>query len=250
MKNRIEEKGGTAAIYIYDFDNDKCNNILESIILHGRTDGVIMFRVPHLPVKTNIPIVCSSSYYVNEYDSVGHDIHAIMRDSVKFLKKLGHQKIGFIGEYNTICSFEAFKEALTENELSFCQDYIYIVNGRFEAIGIQAAKELINSRKRPTAIITAYDEIAHSLIFELTKNNISVPDDISVMGINNVSSSQYAQIPLTTVDTFSEEQYKMAVDILFDKIVNETTAIRHITVEHQIIERETTKKLRSSNACF
>ena len=53
----------------------------------------------------------------------------------------------------------------------------------------------------------------------------------------------YAQIPLTTVATFSEEQYKMAVDILFDKIVNETTAIRHITVEHQIIERETTKKI-------
>ncbi|MBQ8588032.1 MAG: hypothetical protein IJ454_01435, partial [Clostridia bacterium] len=63
------------------------------------------------------------------------------------------------------------------------------------------------------------------------------------MGINNISTASYAQVPLTTVDTFSEEQYRMAVDILFDKIISGTSAIKHISIEHKIIERASVKKI-------
>ncbi|MBR6523407.1 MAG: LacI family DNA-binding transcriptional regulator [Clostridia bacterium] len=236
IKNEVEAKGGNIAIYVSDFSNEKANNLLKSVIMHSGADGVIMFALPSHEINPNIPIITIGSS-CKEYDSIKCDMNRIINDSVEYLYGLGHKKIGFVGEYNTISATESFKH------ITNCpDDFVYIVNGRFETIGIQAAERIILQKNRPTALICAYDEIAISLIHQLNKNSVRVPDDISVMGINNISSSAYAQIPLTTVDTFSSEQYKIAIDILFDKIINETQIVKHMTIEHKLIERETTKK--------
>ena len=246
LKNEVESKDAFVSIHVYDFDRAKADRILESIILQGVTDGVIMFSEPNLPIKPNIPIVIFSISANENYSSVGHNVAALIDDSVKFLFDLGHKKIGFVGELNTLYTSNSFKLAMIENKLPFDDRFVYIVNGRFEAIGIEASKKIVSQQERPTAIIAAYDEVAMSLIHGLTQNGIKVPDDISVMGINNISSSAYAQIPLTTVETFSEEQYKTAVEILFDKIINETVVIKHITIQHKIIERNTTKYIKET----
>ncbi len=243
LKNHIESKGGNVAIYIYDFDKEKCAKLIESIIVQGATDGLITFSPPTLQSKPDIPIMCICQNPVSNYDTVFSNSYEIINTSVKYLKNLGHNEIGFIGETNTVSAFGEFKDAMAEQGLNYNEKCVYKIEGRFEAIGIKAAQELLSSPVKPTAIITAYDEIAHSLIYELEKNGVKVPEDISVMGIHNVPSSIYTQIQLTTVDTFSEEKYKTAVDILFDKIMNETKAVKHISIEHSIIERETTKHI-------
>ena len=244
IKNEVEARGGYVSVYIYDFDKKKADNLLEYVILQGVADGVITFSVPDLSIKPNIPIVTFHSNAIKNYDSIGCDTNALINDSVKYLSELGHKKIGFVGELNTLSSSNAFKLAMINNHIPFNDGFVYIVNGRFEAIGIEASKKIMLQKNRPTAIIAAYDEVAMSLIHELTRNGINVPDDISVMGINNIPSSTYAKIPLTTVDTFSEEQLKTAVKILFDKIINETTVVKHITIQHKIIKRNTTKCIK------
>lgn len=247
LKNHIEDRGGNVAIYIYDFNREKRVKLIESIIVQGATDGIITFAPPELLSKPDIPIMCIHPYPVSNYDTVFSNSYGIISDSVKYLKNLGHSEIGLIGETNTTSVFAEFQKAMEEHSLKFKEKYVCKIKNRFEAIGIEAAQKLLKLKEKPTAIITAYDEIAHSLIYELEKNGIKVPEDISVMGIHNVPSSIYTQIQLTTVDTFSEEKYKTAVDILFDKIMNETKAVKHISIEHSIIERETTKP-RKDNA--
>ena len=243
LKNHIEAKGGNVAIYIYDFDGNKCERLIESIIVQGATDGIITFTPPTLQSKPDIPIMYICQTPVSNYDTVSSDFYGILNTSVHYLKKLGHKNIGFMGETNTVSAFGNFKNVMEEQGLEYNGEFVYKCEGRFEAIGIEAARKLLNSSLKPTAIITAYDEIAHSLIYELEKNGVKVPEDISVMGIHNVPSSIYTQIQLTTVDTFSEEKYKIAVDILLDKIINDTKAVKHISIEHKIIERETTKHI-------
>lgn len=244
IKNEIESHGGYIAVYIYDFDKNKANKILESIILHGATDGIIMFSEPELAAKPNIPIVVFGKSLNKNYDSINYDVSALLDDMVKYLSTLGHSEIGFVGELYTLNTLKAFKDALKNNGIPVNDEFVYIINGRFETIGIEATKKLTSQQHRPTALIAAYDEVAMSLIHELTKNGIAVPDNISVMGINNISSSAYAQIPLTTVDTFSAELYRTAVEHLFDKIINETTVVKHIIIQHKIVERESTKENR------
>lgn len=241
IKNHVESKGGHIAIYISDFDPQKGTELLESIILHGGTDGVIMFSKPTLSFKPNIPIVCCCNAVDCGCDTIYCDSRAVIEDAVGYLSELGHTKIGYVGEPHTATAAMYFEDAVKQNGLVYEKEYTYIIDARFEQIGHMAALEILKQKNRPTAVVAAYDEVALGLISTLSHNGIRVPEDLSVMGINNIPSGAHAQIPLTSVDTFSEEQYKTAVDILFDKISTESQTVRHITIEPQIVERETTK---------
>lgn len=241
IKNQIESKGGHVAIYISDFDPQKGSELLKSIILHGATDGVIMFSQPSLSFTPDIPIVCCCNAADSNCDTIFCDGRAVIDHAVKYLSGLGHTQIGYVGEPHTMGSAGFFADAVKENGLAFRKDHTYIVDARFEQIGHMAALEILKQQERPTAVIAAYDEVALGLISTLSHNGIRVPEDLSVLGINNIPSGAHAQIPLTSVNTFSEELYKMAVDILFDKIHTESQAVRHITIQPRIVERETTK---------
>lgn len=243
IKNEIEARGGHIAVYISDFSKDKANDILTSIILRGAIDGIIMVGSLVLTAKPNIPIVTVGTHGDGNFDSVAYDSEGIIRDAVSYLTNLGHRKIGFVGEVRTLGNLERFKIIMKEKKLPLNDKFIYIMPCRFEEIGEQAATKIISQKDRPTALIAAYDEVAISLTSHLDRNGIRVPDDMSVMGINNIPSAKHARIPLTTINTFSSEQYKAALDLLFDKILNETDSVKHITIQHKLIERETTKRL-------
>ena len=209
--------------------------------MHGGTDGVIMFSKPTLSFKPNIPIVCCCNAVDCGCDTIYCDSRAVIEDAVGYLSELGHTKIGYVGEPHTATAAMYFEDAVKQNGLVYEKEYTYIIDARFEQIGHMAALEILKQENRPTAVVAAYDEVALGLISTLSHNGIRVPEELSVMGINNIPSGAHAQIPLTSVDTFSEEQYKTAVDLLFDKISTESQTVRHITIEPQIVERETTK---------
>lgn len=247
IKNHVEARGGHVAVYISDFDDAKCTQILESIILHGGTDGVIMFSAPELSFRPNIPIVCCCTVPDGKYDSIRVCGCKLMEDAVGYLAGQGHKRIGFIGEPHTVYAADNFEKAVEKRGLPFHPEYIYTIHERFEKIGHMAALQVLQQEDRPTAVIAAYDEIAIGFISTLTQNGVRIPEDMSVMGINNIPSAAHAQIPLTSVETFSSEQYKMAVDILFERIVDENRPIKHIIIEHSIFERDTTTEIEEEN---
>ena len=248
IKNHVEARGGHVAVYIHDFDPKKSTDILQSIILHGATDGVILFSKPDLPIKPNIPMVYCGKDWGSDMDSIGYDSPALVEDAVRFLKSRGHRRIGFVGETHTVFAADCFQKAMSEQNLPHSEEYMYMVDARFEQIGHAAALQILEQKERPTAILAAYDEVAIGLIATLVQHGVRVPEDISVMGINNIPSAAHAQIPLTTVETFSAEQYATAVDVLYDRILDENRPVRHIIIEHKIIERDTTRAIEE-NMC-
>ena len=60
LKDEIEAKGGNIAIYLDDFDADKSKRLVESIIVGGNADGMIMLSTPNLTAKPTIPTICFS----------------------------------------------------------------------------------------------------------------------------------------------------------------------------------------------
>ena len=246
IQNQVERNGGYAAVYISDFNKEKTSDILKNIILHGATDGVIMFYPPTLSFKPNIPIVCCCEATDCGYDTIYCSQAAILKDSVKFLSNLGHRKIGFVGETHTVNTARLFEAAMKQYGLPFQEEYVYTIDARFEQIGHRAALQLLEQEEKPTAVIAAYDEVGIGLISTLAHHGIRVPEDLSVMGVNNIPSAAYAPIPLTSVETFSAEQYETAVDILFEKILTDNQSSKHICLEHKIIERETTKPAKGA----
>ena len=213
---------------------------MRTVILHGTADAAIIFGSPSANDKFNIPILSVTGHPLEKYDTIIHNTERMMSVAVRFLKALGHERIGFVGEPRTLSKANSFREALTDNNIEVREEYIYTSSKRFDESGTEVARLIIEKEDRPTAIIAAYDEIGMALVHELQKNGVRVPDDISVMGINNIATTSYAGVPLSTVEENFSTVCSDAVEHLFSRIINESADVKQYDVEYRVIEREST----------
>ena len=241
IKSFVEERGGRVAVYFYDFDIEKKADIIEFLSLSKETDGIIILS-SSLPYKLiALPVVSFDNInHECKHDTIGVDLRAVIGDIVDYLYGIGHRRIGFVGEPNTLSKQQRFIEAIVNRNLELVPEYIYTIESRFEGIGSEAAKRIIASENRPTAIVTAYDEIAVSLIYDLEKAGIRVPEEISVFGFNDIPLAPYISSSLSTVRFFYDEQAALAVDVLYDKIFGENDDIQHLIVKHELVIRDST----------
>lgn len=239
IKRELESRGAFLSIYVYDFDLEKLDRIIESITVGNRAEGIILFHSAPIEREAAIPMIAIGGN-TGCCDTVSYDISACFSDIVKYLKDLGHSDIAFVGERFTSSKELAFKEALFKQKLEWKADNIFIINERFEDIGYAAAEKMLKRDTLPSAVVCAYDEIALALIKKLSENGIKVPQDIAVVGINDIPMSAYSLIPLTSVRIFEKEQAELAIKMLYEKIFGTCEAIRHVTVQHRLIERDST----------
>ncbi len=256
IKSEVESRGGNIAVYISDFDDKKADDILRSLIMGGVTDGVIMYcKSPNFS-SPDFPIIAIDEYREVDYDVLCYGVSELIYASLKYLRDMGHTKIGFIGDALTKSKAKNFRLGLKAFGLPFDENFFIssdekpFKSGKFEDLrnrpfraGILAARRIAELEERPSAVLCAYDEIAMSLICELKKLGIRVPEDISVMGINNVPTAAYAAVPLTTIEEDQEGGYAAAVELLFDKIINETKEVKTVSMSYRIVERESVKKI-------
>lgn len=244
-KKEIESKSGQVAVYVYDFDQQKKDTIIEMLILRNCCDGIIVFGSYNAGSKPSIPIMCFDNQSDSEdCDSIYADYPKIFEDAVSYLKGLGHTKIGFIGESRTTKKRDIFISTLKNNGFETNDEYIYTIDKRFEEAGYAAAEKVINSQSRSTAFITAYDEIALGFIKKMVQNGFRIPEDISVMGINDISFSSYSSPSLTTVKIMFEEGLGDAINMLLDEIINNHPTGNKKLLDHKIIIRETTAEVK------
>lgn len=245
LKEELEKRGAVAAVYVYDFDGEKLASIIDVITVGNRADGIIVIDgMNEIPCDRSIPIVVLGSKE-SDVDTVCCDIDDCIFDVVGHLVSLGHRDIAFVGEKYTESKLCAYKNALRRYELPINEENIYVISERFESIGYSAAEKMLGSGSMPTAVICAYDEIALGLIHSLSERGVCVPRDISIVGINDIPMAAYSSVPLTTVRFFEREQGRIAVELLYDKMFEKSRIIQHIRIDHELMIRRSTDKVRS-----
>lgn len=143
--------------------------------------------------------------------------------ATSYLIECGHTEIGFIGPiycaqsvYERWCGF---KQAMLKHNLTIHNEYnILGASDHFELLDTTSVLEtyLDKVERFPTAWFCAGDRIAIALINLLNKRNISVPNDISVMGFDDISVSQMINPALTTIRVNRKLMGKMAVERLIE----------------------------------
>lgn len=239
----LREYGIQPNIYLTDFSEEETMSILYMLADEGLTDGILTLQeLKHVEKTLPLPVVQLFDNDNNRYiDSVGYDFKHSFLEALSHLSAMGHRTFGFIGEQNTLRKLSHFLAAAESMSLSIDPSHIYISNKRFEKIGYEAAEHFLRLPAMPTAILTAYDEVALGAIQTFVKAGIRIPEDISIIGINDIPFSSYAGIPLTTIQAFSEEAYRIAVRILLDKIQNTNNhAIQHVLIPCELVLRDTT----------
>jgi LacI family transcriptional regulator len=254
VENVVNEQGSSVIVCNTASNGEKTMKYLQ--VLHEkRIDGVIFVsevisdEYYKMLESMNIPIVLISteSYrYSLPYVKV-NDRHAAYT-ATEFLIQKGHRKIGMIsGNKNDMIAgqprIDGYKEALLHNGIDIKENYIVSCKGFGFKDGFYILPRLLHQAPDITAIFAASDEMAMGVISAAYKLGIKIPDDISIIGYDNLPLAEMAIPPLTTVAQPLEEMGEMAASMLFEMMDTGRTVESRI-MPHQIIERETVKNVQ------
>jgi DNA-binding LacI/PurR family transcriptional regulator len=195
--------------------------------------------------KIDIPLVVVGGH-VEECAYIGIDDYAAASTAVRHLIDLGHRDIALLhGDAETDLNFDvprvriqAFKDVMAAAGLPTRPEWDEWGDFTLRS-GQEAFRRLWSrSRPRPTAIFCASDEMAMGIIFEATRAGVRVPEDLSVVGIDDHDFAE--AMGLTTVRQRPDEQAELATKMLLDELNGVAGAVRSAVAPHQLIIRRTT----------
>lgn len=242
LKSRIERDNGIVLISTDDFQSQKQAELIEYYSSYLKVDGIFVFDLAAVPKKNwEVPVISLLSSKVTETDCVCVDFDTPICQAIEHLKELGHRRIAFIGEPLTRHKQEIFCRMMHQNHLPISQDYLVQSEDRFERAGQDGISKLLALPVPPTAVLCAYDYIAMGAINYLVSSGFKVPEDVSVIGMDNVTSFEYTNRPLTSIDSSPEEICDIAWDLLRRKMENHYYRLNQkIIVSGKLVLRETT----------
>lgn len=168
--------------------------------------------------------------------------------ATKYLIEKGHRKIGIIlgANVNTMKErYAGYLKALKDYNIEFNQLYVkkYAYQNTYEDTGYICGLELLNLKDPPTAIFCTTDAMALGVYKVCYQMRLKIPDDISIMGFDNLSFTEYLIPALTTVNQEKEKMGEEAARLLMSRIKGDTGPKQEITLNFEIIERESVKDL-------
>lgn len=229
------------------------------MITKSLVDGVLFLG------KSNRDLIYISQQKGIPMVLVGHpmpevELHTIVPDgrsgafqATNHLIELGHKKIAMIiGEpmYDPITAerVEGYRFALSKAGILETKEYIVEADYGKPETAIEAAKKLLDLPDPPTAIFCASDSLAYRAYQAIKEKGLKIPKDISVVGFDDISAPEYAQLPepaLTTVHVDRKLLGKNSVDILFDIIQNPVKTAYKYSLPVSLATKKSSAPLKS-----
>ena len=188
-----------------------------------------------------------------KYDSVKINFKMGVFSALDYLYNLGHTRIGYIGDGNTLgdnklrekdVRLKYYNEYMKEKDI-LNEDYIINCDMTASA-GYTAMIEFIKKGNLPTAFFIATDTIATGVLKALYENKISVPNDISLIGFNDIFVSRYTLPALSTVRVHIENMSNACVGLMLERL-NNRTYTKKVIIPSQLIIRESTSSVSNDN---
>ncbi|MDD7218563.1 MAG: LacI family DNA-binding transcriptional regulator [Clostridia bacterium] len=185
----------------------------------------------------------------NKYDQVVCDGSEIAYTAISYLMELGHTRIGYIGEQNNEVRFTGYKEALAKLGLPFLQKNT--VNVRLSSDGgYKGANTLIHNKADISAIFCANDTTAIGVIHALKEKGFRIPEDISIISVDDIDTVQYLSPLLTTVHIPLEDLGKISAKVLIDRINGGHRLPMRILLPYYIAKRDSCGKVNRNRKTF
>ncbi|MFC0309947.1 substrate-binding domain-containing protein [Gallibacterium trehalosifermentans] len=178
-------------------------------------------------------------------DRIYEDSEAGAYLATKTLIEQGHQKIAIItGKLDKSLAHNrliGYQKALQDANLTINPEWIIESHFDFEG-GVEGMKKLLLAKDRPTAIFACSDTIAVGVYQVAWQQGLRIPEDISVIGYDNIMLAQYLTPPLTTIHQPKAELGKLAVETLLQRIKSPQQAYQTLMLEPQLVMRQSVKK--------
>lgn len=198
--------------------------------------------------KSRIPIVLIDSYCNDHYyhnirinDKYGSYLAA------KHVLDCGHRSIAFFSgriKENGVMKkrLAGYREALEEYGIAYRKDFVFEGNIDYDS-GIASAKKLLSSGLNATAVVAAADILAIGAAKEFHEQGVRVPEDISLMGFDDLEISKYLAPGLTTIKQGIYLKGEKAVELLIHNIEDSSLTKQEIVLPISVVERGSVKRL-------
>ncbi len=222
IEEEVEKNGDTLLVSVANFSPKNQSTLLDYYMNFLHADGIIVIE-PTEKIKnhTDIPIV---QIGMNNESASVHcvdvEIKTALDSAIRYLKKHGHEKIGYIGENHTEAEYTRIKEAAIRNNAPLCEKYVEINDRRFEDCGYYGAEKMIKEERLPTAIFAAYSHIAIGIMKKLSEENIKIPEDVSLICMDDLSCVPYNSEELSCIRMHLQVLCSEAVGLLYRCIEN------------------------------
>lgn len=251
VQDRAEEQGYSVISCNTDEDIEKEKLAIQTL-LQNQVSGIIMaggrgkgsYYDEHIiELSKRIPLVLADEYLEAEHIySVVCNKSKGAYEAVRYLIGLGHEKIAMITGYAdykpSIEKVKGYKKALKEAGI-VCRDE-YLKYGDYHMYGgSQNLKQLMNLKEPPTAIFTANDLMAMGAIRELNELGYRVPEDISIIGFDDIIMNAYMVPPLTSVKQEMTKIGHLSVEILNQLFKGEAVKKKKTVIEPTLVIRST-----------
>lgn len=253
-------RGAEDVANIYDYNVILCNSDLDvekekeylRVLKEKMVDGVLYMSsslkaevtdvIKELGIKT---VLVESSDKEKFFPSVTIDNVKAGYESADYIIKKGNKEIAFVGVNPDAGNawadrYTGFKKAMEDNGLEINDDLLFFGDLRTET-GIKGISSILKKASSIDAVVCASDEIAMGVINTLREHQLSVPQDVDVIGFNNIYAASVYYPNLTTVAQPMYDMGSIAMRMLIKLINQKTLDQGHFVLDYEIIERDSTK---------
>jgi LacI family transcriptional regulator len=231
-------------------------DLLPRFILEKNIDGIILAgKIPTILIKklirTNVPLV-----FIDYFPPDGN-FPTIMIDNLSggfiatnHLIQCGHRKVAFVGgdmDHPSIAErFQGYKMALERNCIDFNEKLVVTKAPYLDREnGYKSAKLLIQKGREATAIFACNDAMAIGVLQYLKENKLSVPEDISLIGFDDVEADLSLDPPLTSIRVPKVDMGIECIKMLIDILEKRSVTPRKILMPVELIIRKSTCELKN-----
>ena len=174
---------------------------------------------------------------------VGIDNVAAAFDAVSYLARLGHRRVAYIcGPTDNVLTRErhaGYQKAVAAHDLERWPEAIQ--PGEFSIrAGREATARLMAASPQPTAVFAANDEIAIGAILEAKAQGFRVPEDLSVIGFDDIEMGQICDPPLTTIYQPRREMGRKALETLARLVEAPEKQVGDTLLDYKLVVRDST----------
>jgi LacI family transcriptional regulator len=207
-------------------------------------DGAVLVTPTVVEAHYGAPVVAVDPHTgPNDLPTIDSDSLRGAQLAVEHLVELGHRRIAMLTGRRDLQSAllreKGYRQALAKAGIPVVDDLV--VEGAYDPeLAAAQARRLLSAKRRPTAVFAANDLSAIATLEVAAELGISVPDELSVVGFDNIPESVLCTPALTTVEQPIRQMGYQAVDLLMRIIRGETPDTNHITLATRLVERQST----------
>ncbi len=251
LQRRLSEKGYLLVVGQTDFSPETELLHVNALIEHG-AEALVLVGHAHSPElyqlleRKKIPFINTYTYSPDSgHPCVGFDNALATRQMADFVMDLGHQDVAMIvgitkNNDRATERLEGVRQAVAARGMTLNPDYVfesrYTIDG-----GRHAMRQLLRLERPPTAVLTGSDVLAFGALVECKAQGIAVPEQVSIVGFDDMEFAAHLDPPLTTLQVPVAQMGQNAADYLLACVANEPR-YDQVELETRLVVRKTTAK--------